>query len=102
MRIARMQVNHIDNPLGFDLGERPTFSWVVEDAVGTRAEASRVVVSRAGEVVADTGWAELSSLACGGRAACAAHTIRVARFRANGRGQGVYERGVLVRDGQDA
>ena len=64
MRIVRMQVNHITNPLGFDLGERPTFSWAVEDATGKRAEASRVVVTRGGEVVADTGWADLDAKAC--------------------------------------
>lgn len=38
MNISRMQVTHINNPLGFDLGERPTFSWVVEGAAGARAE----------------------------------------------------------------
>ena len=59
-----MQVNHITNPLGFDLGERPTFSWVVEGAAGTRAEASRVVVTRGGQAVADTGWADLDAKAC--------------------------------------
>ena len=64
MRIVRMQVNHITNPLGFDLGERPTFSWAVEDATGKRAEASRVVMTRGGEVVADTGWADLDAKAC--------------------------------------
>ena len=64
MRITRMQVNHITNPLGFDLGKVPTLSWVVEDAAGTRPEASRVVVKRGGEVVADTGWAELDAKAC--------------------------------------
>ncbi len=64
MRIARMHVNHISNPLGFDLGERPTFSWVVEDAEGKKAEASRVVVTRGGEVVTDTGWANLDAKAC--------------------------------------
>ncbi len=64
MNITRMQVNHIVNPLGFDLGERPTFSWVVEDAKGTRSEASRVVVTRGDKVVADTGWAGLDAKAC--------------------------------------
>lgn len=62
MRVTRMQVNHITNPLGFDLGE-PTFTWVVEDAAGTRAEALRIVVGAKGETVADTGWAELDSKA---------------------------------------
>ena len=63
MRIARMHVNHISNPLGFDLGERPTFSWVVEDATGKKAEASRVVVTRGGEGVTDTGWADVDDKA---------------------------------------
>ncbi len=64
MNITRMQVNHITNPLGFDLGEHPTFSWVVEDAAGTQAEASRVVVTCGEETVADTGWAHLDAQAC--------------------------------------
>ena len=63
MRIARLQVNHVTNPLGFYLGERPTFSWVVEEAKGTCAEASRVVVSCAGRAIVDTGWAELDAKA---------------------------------------
>lgn len=64
MQVKRMQVNHINNPLGFSLGEHPTFSWVVDDALGTCAEASRVVVMRKDEVVADTGWAALDAKAC--------------------------------------
>jgi alpha-L-rhamnosidase len=64
MRITRMQVNHVTNPMGFDLGGRPTFSWVVEDARGTRATASRVVVTCWGETLADTGWADLDAHAC--------------------------------------
>ena len=64
MRITRTQVNHIENPLGFDLGSRPTFSWVVEDSAGKRALASRVVVSCGGEMVYDTGWADLDAKAC--------------------------------------
>ena len=64
MNITRMQVNHITDPLGFDLGERPTFTWVVEDAAGTRAEASRVVVTQDGETVVDTGWTDLDAKAC--------------------------------------
>jgi len=64
MNIARLEVNHIENPLGFDLGKKPTFTWVVEDAEGKRAESSRVVVTRDGETVVDTGWADLDSKAC--------------------------------------
>ncbi len=64
MNIVRPQVNHITNPLGFDLGAAPTFTWAVEGAKGTRAEASRVVVTCGGEVVVDTGWADLDAKAC--------------------------------------
>lgn len=64
MRITRMQVNHIDNPLGFDLGEKPTFMWVAEDAEGKSVEASRVRVTCEGEAVVDTGWTNLDAKAC--------------------------------------
>lgn len=64
MRITRPHVNHMDNPLGFDLGAKPTFSWLVEDAKGTHATSSRIVVTSCGKVVADTGWADLDAKAC--------------------------------------
>ena len=64
MNITRMQVNHITNPLGFDLGKRPTFSWVVDEATGTQAETSRVVVTCGDATVVDTGWADLDAKAC--------------------------------------
>ena len=63
MNITRCQVMHITNPLGFDLGAAPTFTWTVEDAEGTQASAARIVVSHDGETVADTGWAQLSGIA---------------------------------------
>lgn len=63
MRIAACTVNHIVNPLGFCLGD-PTFAWTVEEATGSRAQASRLVVSDGGQVVADTGWTDLDSLGC--------------------------------------
>ena len=62
MIITRMRVNHLENPLGFRLST-PVFSWVVEDAQGTRATASRLQLSCDGATVADTGWADLDSLA---------------------------------------
>lgn len=72
MKVVRMQVNHITSPLGFDFGARPTFSWVVEGAQGTRTEASRVVVFRKGHLIADTGWADLDAKACVIRPTCSA------------------------------
>jgi len=56
MNVERLRVNHMDRPLGFDLGPTPTFSWEVTGSVGTRAMASRIEVRAFGRVVADTGW----------------------------------------------
>jgi len=62
MNITRMRVNHLENPLGFRFSTT-TFSWVVEAGRGTCATASRLVVTCDGATVADTGWADLDSLA---------------------------------------
>lgn len=62
MRIERLRVNHIVNPLGFDLGD-PRFSWDVINAKGTRAQAAQIVVSAGGQQVADTGWGQFDSAA---------------------------------------
>ncbi|MCR4870852.1 MAG: glycoside hydrolase family 78 protein [Atopobiaceae bacterium] len=64
MIITNLAVNHIANPLGYDLGAKPTFSWIVEESAGTIATASRVVVTCDGNVVTDTGWADLDAKAC--------------------------------------
>ena len=45
MRIERMQTNHITNPLGFDLGDSPTFSWTVTDACGIRPVRTTLTVT---------------------------------------------------------
>lgn len=63
MRITNLRVNHIQDPIGFDLGRTPTFSWLVEGSRGTRAAASRIEVTCGGRTVADTGWAKLPSVA---------------------------------------
>ena len=62
MRIERLQINHLNNPIGFEL-KKPVFSWLVTGANGTRAEASRIVVRQGEQILQDTGWANLSSLA---------------------------------------
>ena len=43
-----------------DLGD-PTFFWEVTGALGTRAEASNIVVASAGKEMADTGWTNLDN-----------------------------------------
>lgn len=62
MKITRMRVNHLKEAIGFRLSST-VFSWVVEESEGTRATASRIVVTNCGATVADTDWAQLDSLA---------------------------------------
>lgn len=62
MKITRMRVNHLREPLGFRLSST-MFSWVVEESEGTCAKASRIVVTSDGATVTDTGWDQLDSLA---------------------------------------
>ncbi len=61
MRITNLRVNHLSNPLGFTIFHT-VFSWAVEDANGTAATASRIVVTSEDATVADTGWAQLDSI----------------------------------------
>ena len=60
MRIINCKVNHLSNPLGYELG-KPLFSWTTE-ASGKRAVSSRLTVETKGRTVLDTGWTELDSL----------------------------------------
>ncbi len=62
MQIVHLRTNHLCNPLGYRLSH-VVFSWVVKDAQGTKATESRIVVTSDGATVADTGWAQLDSLA---------------------------------------
>lgn len=43
MKIGRCKVNHIENPLGYEM-EAPVFSWVVMESSGTRGEWARLTV----------------------------------------------------------
>ena len=67
--IRNCQVNHLNNPLGFRMENPLIFHWVAEDLPGKKTAASRIVVhelSRTDEkitVAADTGFAQLDSLA---------------------------------------
>ncbi len=61
MRITHCQLNHLTNPLGYDLPEL-TFSWQVEQAEGKKQTAARIVIRRGQDPVADTGWGDLDSL----------------------------------------
>ena len=62
MTITNCKVNHLTNPLGYAL-KGTTFSWTVEQSRGKCQTAARIVVKLGNTVEADTGWAELDSLA---------------------------------------
>lgn len=62
MNITSCKVNHLTNPLGYAM-DKCVFSWVVEEAKGTRQRAARILVYRDGQRVADTGWDNIDSLA---------------------------------------
>lgn len=62
MKITNCKVCHLTSPLGYRI-EKPVFSWQVEEARGKEQARARLVVRRAGETAADTGWAQLDNLA---------------------------------------
>ena len=61
MTIYDCKVNHLDDPLGYQL-DTPVFSWKVRDTAGTKQTAARLVVCCNGETAKDTGWAQMESL----------------------------------------
>lgn len=57
MKIKHLKVNHLVNPLGFDLAD-PTISYVVTEAAGTRQVSGQVLVAldeKFADVVYDSG-----------------------------------------------
>ncbi len=57
MKITNCQVNHLTDPLGFDMQET-VFSFQVTQAAGTRLVEARLIVTARGTAVADSGWTE--------------------------------------------
>lgn len=66
MKITRLKVNHIENPMGFSLGQ-PVFSWLVEESAGKNQKAARIRVAKDAameQIVFDSGMdAAASALA---------------------------------------
>lgn len=75
MKITNCRTNHLENPVGYAMSVL-TFSWQVEDAEGKRQEAARIRIRKEElgtnaaerdlikeQLVADTGWKDLDSLA---------------------------------------
>ena len=44
MKITHLRVNHLENPLGFDV-THPTFSFVIEESTGKRLQSARIRVA---------------------------------------------------------
>ncbi len=64
MIITKCRVNHLREPLGYQLG-KPVFSWVTENAKGKRQKEARLRIwADAGQTVPlyDSGWGNLDSL----------------------------------------
>ena len=65
MKITQCKVNHIESPMGYQLGT-PVFSWVTEAAQGKKQTAARLLVWQDMEktiCLHDTEWQNLNSLA---------------------------------------
>jgi len=58
MKILNLKTNHIKNPLGFNLGNKPRLSWIVESKTAKRQAAAQVQVSTDasfGNIIFDSG-----------------------------------------------
>lgn len=62
MTITNCKVNHLTNPLGYAM-KRTVFSWTVLGAVGKKQTAARIIVRQNEQLVFDTGFEKLDSLA---------------------------------------
>ena len=59
MKVVSLRVNHLESPLGYELGN-PTFSWIAEGA--EENTESRLQVWDEESLRADTGWGKLDRL----------------------------------------
>lgn len=62
MKITQCKVNHLINPLGYHM-TMPVFSWCVCETDAKTQSAARIRVFREDEIVVDTEWANLDSIA---------------------------------------
>lgn len=66
MKIYNCEVNHLTNPLGFQM-EKTIFSWSVGETAAKKQQWSRLLISRNADLSApeyDSGMAQLDSIAC--------------------------------------
>lgn len=62
MTVTNCKVNHLVNPLGYAM-KRAVFSWTVTGAAGKKQISARIIVKQGKEIVADTDFLALDSLA---------------------------------------
>lgn len=76
MELYDLRVNHLCNPLGYEMN-KTVFSWKVKNAVGKKQEAARI---RIGELenfetlIMDTGFSKKSFIYCI-PSGCAAYAV---------------------------
>lgn len=66
MKIYNCEVNHLTNPLGFQM-EKTVFSWAVGETAAKKQQWSRLLISRNSDLTApeyDSGRVQLDSAAC--------------------------------------
>ena len=64
MKITACKINHLSNPIGYELSS-PRISWNVEGCKGTRQESARIIIGtdkKLKNIIFDTDWADLNSL----------------------------------------
>lgn len=62
MKITQCKVDHLTNPLGYDM-KTPVFSWCVEDTDAKEQSAARIRICSKGNLLYDTEWTGLDSIA---------------------------------------
>ena len=64
LRIEKCKVNHLTDPVGYELSNL-RISWTVEDSLGKRQTAARILISdrkKMDHLIYDTGWEQMDSL----------------------------------------
>lgn len=55
MKIASLQINHLTNPMGYQMSDPPVLSYKIEEALGTAQVSAQITVTENGHPVYDSG-----------------------------------------------
>ena len=61
MKIVDLRVNHMDNPLGFQI-DNPDFSWRLDGNANERVTDTRIMIRNEHAESGDTGWTDPDNL----------------------------------------